>query len=174
MSPYDLAARLIDRFGKLLGLDGLALEGGSHSCALEFDGTLIVNFEFHEASSQIVLTNFPADLPGAVAEPVLRMLMAANFTDYLEGGITLGLVPQTQQVVLMQARSINELDDASFEKMVEAFVNRAEQWKQRLQEASSGIASDAVHQAPTRSTPGSTPAMPTLEARPMDGAHIFG
>jgi Tir chaperone protein (CesT) family len=167
MSPYDLASRLIDRFGKTLGLDGLTLEGGTHSCALEFDGTLVVNFEFHEDTGQMILTSFPADVPAASAEPVLRLLMAANYTEYLDGGITLGLVPQTQQLALIQARSLTELDDASFERLVEAFVNKTEQWKLRLQDALNGPG--AAVPAITASDP-----LPPAPPRLTDGAHIFG
>lgn len=170
MSTYDLAARLIERFGKLLGLEGLALEGGSHSCALEFDGSLVVNFDFHEASGQMILTNFVADLPDGPAEPVLRTLMAANYSEYLEGGITLGLVPQTQQVVLVQARSVIELDDATFEKMVETFVNKAEQWKLRLAD----LDGTRTNGSPGQPHPSDTSALPPMLARPTDGAHIFG
>ena len=167
MSPYDIAARLIERFGKLLGLESLALEGGSHSCALEFDGSLVVNFEFHEPTSQMILTSFLANLPEEASEPVLRLLLASNYAEYLDGGITLGLVPQTQQVALMQARSITELDDASFEKWVEAFVNKVEQWTLRLSQV---LDKQDGNLAAQKASDNPVPQ----PARPTDGAHIFG
>ncbi len=183
MNPYDLAQRLIDRFGKLLGLQALSLEGGTHSCALEFDGHLAVTFEFHEASAQMVMTSLlgvlpdPAQKPGA-SEPLLAGLMAANFVDYLNGGSFFSLEPQSRQVALMQSRSVTELDDASFERLVEAFVNKAELWKQQIEQVLSGKAPEGLllpgQGAGQGADAGTDGAAAARFARPADGAHIYG
>ena len=177
MNPYDLAQRLIDRFGKLLGLQTLSLEGGTHSCALEFDGHLAVTFEFHEASTQIVLTSLlavlpdPADKP-ASQEPLMRTLMAANFVDYLGSGSFFSLEPQSRSVALMQSRSVTELDDDSFERLVEAFVNKAELWKRQIEQVLAGASPEGLlpGHAAGEDTTGSAPAS---SAR-LDGAHLYG
>ena len=173
MHSHDLALRLIERFGKTLGLEGLTLEGGTHSCALEFDSNLVVNFEFHEASEQMVITSLLASLPEDGAEPLLRLLMEANATDYLQANGLFSVEPQSQGVMLMHARPIAELDDATFERQVEAFVNKVEMWKQRVAQiledpAAPGGAIDAAasHELAAAPTRGSE--------RPYDGAHIFG
>ena len=172
MHSHDLALRLIERFGKTLGLEGLTLEGGTHSCALEFDGSLVVNFEFHEASEQMVMTSLLAALPEDGAEPLLRLLMEANATDYLQASGLFSVEPQSQGVMLMHAKPVAELDDATFERQVEAFVNKVEMWKQRVAQildpaapvgAIDAAASHAGAAAPTRGP-----------ERPYDGAHIFG
>lgn len=170
MSLYDQAAKLIDRFGRALGLEGLRLEGGTHSCALEFDGTVVVTFEFHEASGQMILTSLLPELPAAADEPLLRALMNANYMDFATVGITLGLVPQSQRIAFMQARSLTELDDAAFERMVEAFVNHVEQWGLRLQD---------THKPQGTSPDGQRSAIdaashPTGEPRSGDGLPLFG
>lgn len=181
MNPYDLAQRLIDRFGKLLGLQALTLEGGTHSCALEFDGHIAVTFEFHEPSAQMVLTSLlavlpdpadPAGLP-APSEPVLRLLMETNFVDYLNGGSFFSVEPQSRSVALMQSRSVTELDDSSFERLVEAFVNKAEFWKQQIDQVLAGAPPPALVPAQA-GTVSATQDAPLQAARPADGAHIYG
>lgn len=174
MNNYDLALRLIDRFGKLLGLEGLTLQGGTHSCALEFDGAIVVTFEFSEASSHMVLTTFLFEVPAAGAEPVLRLLMEANCGEYLEDGTSLGLEPQSQQVVLMQSRSVTELDDASFESLVEAFVNKAERWKSRMDDLSKTGSAEVSALAPPEASQVVSLGHPGMDPRRADGAHIFG
>jgi hypothetical protein len=173
MHSHDLALRLIERFGKTLGLEGLTLEGGTHSCALEFDGSLIVNFEFHEPSEQMVITSLLAPLPEDDAEPLLRLLMQANATDYLQANGLFSLEPQSQGVMLMHAKPVAELDDATFERQVEAFVNKLEVWKQRiaqlLEDPSATVA--AMDAAASNDI---TTAPPRGPERPYDGAHIFG
>ncbi len=167
MNPYDLALRLIERFGKALGLEGLTLEGGTHSCALEFDGSLVVTFEFHEPTAQMVLTSALSVLPDRDAEPLLRQLMEANAADYLQGNGLFSLEPQSRSLILMQAKPVADLDDATFERMVEAFVNKVEMWKQRIDLPAGGPS----EQAPAAPDAGSAPRLPE---RPYDGAHIFG
>lgn len=182
MNPYDLAQQLIARLGKLLGVQALALEGGTHSCALEFDGHLVVTFEFHEASGQLALTSLLATLPDPAQHQgpggsLVQALMAANFVDYLNSGSFFGLEPQSRQIALMQSRSVTELDDAIFERLVETFVNKAELAKRQIEQVLNGAAPEGLlipqpqgHAMSTGTPGGGTPAV----GRPMDGAHIYG
>ncbi len=173
MNTYDLAQRLIERFGKTLGLEALALEGGTHSCALEFDGSLVVTFEFHEPSAQLVLSSVLAPLPQDRAEPLLRALMEANAIDYLNGQGLFSLEPQTQSLILMQAKPVADLDDATFERLVEAFVNKVELWTQRVDQIRSGEAVPSL--VPGSVSPdGAAQTSESIPQRPYDGAHIFG
>lgn len=182
MNPYELALRLIERLGKLLGVQALALEGGTHSCALEFDGRLVVTFEFHEKSGQMVLTTLlatlpdPAQRPGS-GEPLLQALMAANFVDYLNTGSFFCLEPQSRQIALMQSRGVTELDDASFERLVEAFVNKAELAQRQIEDVLNGVTPEGMLVAPPQGlSAAADPSGNTVPAvpRPMDGAHIYG
>jgi hypothetical protein len=178
MNPYELAQRLIARFGKLLGLQALTLAGGTHSCALEFDGHITVTFEFHEPSSQMVLTSLlatPSDAsetPGAGAT-ALRLLMEANFVDYLHSGSLFGIEPQSGKITLVQCRSVTELDDAAFESLVEAFVNKAEVWKKQIEQVLRGVPLQSLLPADPRATE-ATGETSASAARPLDGAHIYG
>lgn len=159
MHTQDLALRLIANLGKLLGLNGLTLQGGTHNCALEFDGNVTVTFEYHQPTEQMLLTAVLATLPAQDGEALLRELMAGNLSEFLQTGASLGFDKNSQSLILLQGRPVQELDDATFEKLVERFIDRAEAWKQRIE----SFDADA---------PAATSA--SFEQRLPDGARIFG
>jgi len=162
MDKRNLAQKLITNFGAMLTLPELTLDEKSNSCVLLFDGDIVLNIEFDEASGQVILSVYLDELPPLQAESMLRELMVANLYWHRTDGATLGLEEATNGVILAQSRTVTELDDGSFEKMVETFVNQAERWKKRIAAAKAG--------APAESS------MPVGAAyvSPMEGPHIFG
>ena len=159
MHHHDLALRLIANFGKLLGLEGLTLQGGTHNCALEFDGNVTVTFEYHEPSGRMLLTAVVAALPPQGGESLMRELLSANLAEYLQGGLSLGMDSSSRSIVLVQGRGILELDDSTFETLVENFVNKAEAWQKHIGSWSAESSSQAQ----------------AAEVKPpSDGAVIFG
>lgn len=165
MDKRHLADKLIANFGTLLTLPDLKLDDKTSSCVLLFDGDIVLNIEFDETSGQMILSVYLDEIPAENAEPVLRELMVANLYWHRTDGATLGLEEATGGIILAQARSVGELDDASFEKFVETFVNQSERWKKRLAAARTGQP-EADAQRPT-SGPGAFP-------QAHDGPHIFG
>ena len=165
MDKRQLADKLIANFGNLLTLPALKLDDKTSSCVLLFDGDIVLNIEFDEASGQMILSVYLDELPGDNAESVLRELMVANLYWHRTDGATLGLEEATGGIIMAQARNVGELDDASFEKFVETFVNQSERWKKRLAAARSGQAVNDAGAPGMR--PGSFPP-------PHDGPHIFG
>ena len=165
MDKRQLADKLISNFGNLLTLPALKLDDKTSSCVLLFDGDIVLNIEFDEASGQMILSVYLDELPGDNAESVLRELMVANLYWHRTDGATLGLEEATGGIIMAQARNVGELDDASFEKFVETFVNQSERWKKRLAAARSGLAVNDTGAPGMR--PGSFPP-------PHDGPHIFG
>jgi hypothetical protein len=162
MDKRNLAQKLITNFGAMLSLPELTLDEKSNSCVLLFDGDIVLNIEFDDGSGQLILSVYLDELPPGQPEALLRELMVANLYWHRTDGATLGLEDATNGVILAQARTVNELDDASFEKMVETFVNQAERWKKRIAAAKAGAPADHV--------------MPVASAyaSPMEGPHIFG
>ncbi|TFZ03249.1 type III secretion system chaperone [Ramlibacter rhizophilus] len=139
MDKRQLAEKLISKFGTLLTLPELRLDDHSNSCVLLFDGDIVLNIEFDEPTGQLILSTYLDELPVDSPEAILRELMVANLYWHRTDGATLGLEDATNGVILAQARMVTELDDASFEKMVETFVNQAERWKKRLGEAKTSV-----------------------------------
>lgn len=162
MDKRNLAQKLITNFGAMLTLPELTLDEKSNSCVLLFDGDIVLNIEFDDTSAQIILSVYLDELPHLNPDPLLRELMVANLYWHRTDGATLGLEDATNGVILAQARTVTELDDGSFEKMVEAFVNQAERWKKRIAAAKAGAPAET--------------AMPVgaAYASPMEGPHIFG
>ena len=135
MDKRNLALKLIANFGTLLTLPELTLDEHSNSCVLLFDGDIVLNIEFDPATSHLILSAYLSELPQDAPETLLRELMIANLYWHRTDGATLGLEDATNGVILAQSRAVTELDDPSFEKLVEAFVNQAERWKKHLAEA---------------------------------------
>lgn len=161
MDKRQLADKLIANFGKVLTLPDLKLDDKSNSCVLLFDGDIVLNIEFDDATAQLILSVYLDQLPEVKAETLLRELMVANLYWHRTDGATLGLEEATQGLILAQARSVADLDDASFEKLVETFVNQSERWKKR-------IAAFKDSSEPDK-------ALPSLGLMPhRDGAQIFG
>lgn len=155
MDKRSLALKLIANFGTLLTLPELTLDDNSNSCVLLFDGDIVLNIEFDEPTGHLILSAYLDELPADGAESLLRELMIANLYWHRTDGATLGLEDATNGVILAQTRSVAELDDPSFEKLVEAFVNQAERWKKRLAEgpADTTVGKEMAH-APASSAEG--------------------
>lgn len=161
MDKRQLADKLIANFGKVLTLPDLKLDDKSNSCVLLFDGDIVLNIEFDDASAQLILSVYLDQLPEVKAETILRELMVANLYWHRTDGATLGLEEATQGLILAQARSVTDLDDPGFEKLVETFVNQSERWKKRIAAFKEG---DSL-----------APALPAMDLMPhRDGAQIFG
>lgn len=161
MDKRQLADKLIANFGKVLTLPDLKLDDKSNSCVLLFDGDIVLNIEFDDATAQLILSVYLDQLPEQKAEALLRELMVANLYWHRTDGATLGLEEATQGLILAQARSVTDLDDPSFEKLVETFVNQSERWKKRITAFKDSGSPEAV-----------LPAMDLMPHR--DGAQIFG
>ena len=160
MDKRTLASKLIANFGTLLTLPELTLDEHSNSCVLLFDGDIVLNIEFDGETGNLILSAYLNELPLEAPEPLLRELMIAMLYWHRTDGATLGHEDATNGVILAQARAVTELDDASFEKMVEAFVNQAERWKKHIADA--------------RNAPTATPMQMSATPSHSDGPRIFG
>jgi hypothetical protein len=167
MDKRDLAVKLVANFGSMLTLPELTLDEKSNSCVLLFDGDIVLNIEFDETSGQLILSVYLDELPQHGGEPLLRELMVANLYWHRTDGATLGLEDATNGVILAQARAVTELDDSSFEKMVETFVNQAERWKKHIAATKTGAGASVPEMA-------HAPASVNHLSRTADTARIFG
>ena len=163
MSNRALAEKLIANFGTLLTLPELKLDDVSNSCVLLFDGDIVLNIEYDDPTSQLILSSYLDELPAEGGEAVLRELMVANLYWHRTDGATLGLEDATNGIILAQSRSVTELDDATFEKLVETFVNQTERWKGKLAASKRGEVDASAAAAPA----GLAQGLPS-------GARIFG
>ncbi len=164
MSNRALAEKLITNFGTLLTLPELKLDDVSNSCVLLFDGDIVLNIEYDDTTSQVILSSYLDELPAEGSEAVLRELMIANLYWHRTDGATLGLEDATNGIILAQSRSVTELDDATFEKLVETFVNQTERWKGKLAAGKHG----------NEATTGASDGVAVMPQGLPSGARIFG
>ena len=134
MDKRALADQAVAEFGNLLTVEGLCLGAEDNSCVLVFDGDLLLNIEFDEASERLVFSLFLDELPRDRAERLLREMMGANLYWHRTAGATLCLEENTGGVMLVYASSVLELDNGAFENIVENLLDQAESWRKRITE----------------------------------------
>lgn len=134
MDKRMLANQLVADFGKMLTLPQLLLDEKTNSCVLVFDGELVLNIEYDPEGERLVFSVFLDVLPQDGAEPLLRELMGGNLYWHRTRGATLCLEEGTNGIILIYARSVTELDEQSFETLVENFLVQAEKWRARINE----------------------------------------
>lgn len=150
MDKRALASQLLANLGATLTVGPLALDEATQSCVLVFDGDLILNIEYDDTQSRLVLSCYLEELPRSGAEPLLRELLAANLYWHRTQGATLGLEEGTGGVILTYGHGVSELDGPGFEAAVENFMNQAERWRRRIADAAtSEPGSDLPHPAPS-------------------------
>jgi hypothetical protein len=141
MDKRLLADQAVAEFGNLLTVEGLHLGAEDNSCVLVFDGDLLLNIEYDDASERLVFSLYLDELPRDNAEPLLREMMGANLYWHRTRGATLCLEENTGGVMLIYASSVLELDNGAFENIVENLLDQAEAWRKRITEhAQSGPA----------------------------------
>lgn len=141
MDHRFLANQLLAAFGKTLTLEGLAL-GEDDTCVLLFDDDLALTIELDEPGARFVFSIYLDRLPAEGAEPLLRELLAANLYWLGTEGATVGLQASTASLMLMHASAVASLDDASFERLLDALLKTAERLRARIAAHRAGRASN--------------------------------
>lgn len=134
MDKRAMADQAVAQFGNLLTVEGLRLGAEDNSCVLVFDGDLLLNIEFDEASERLVFSIYLDELPRDNAAPLLRELLGANLYWHRTRGATLCLEENTDGLLLVHASSVLELDNGAFETLVENLLDQAEYWRRRVTE----------------------------------------
>jgi hypothetical protein len=161
MNHRLIAEQLIAALGKTLNLPELKLDDVTNSCVLLFDQDIVLNIEFDEGGAQMVISSYLDEVTADEPERLLREVAVANLYWHRTGGATIGLEDVTNGLILADRRPLATLDDSSFEKWIEAFVNQTEHWKKRIPDIKAGVAEPEA----------------TAPAHPMagqDGAAIYG
>ena len=125
------AQAVLTEFAWTVGLDDLAFDADGH-CVLGIDA-VIVNLERDEEGGMVVLYSV-IGRPGGDATAVHRALLRAQYLGVETRGMTFGLRPEDDAVVLSRALDLATLDVASFQAALQAFVDMAEAWTARLPE----------------------------------------
>ncbi len=120
-------SELLNNFGSRNGIEDLAPEKGY--CCLMFDD-IVVNIE--ENNGNIFFYTPVGELPPEGGEEIYKALAKANFFFMGTQGATLSADPDSGMILLAYMTPACALDDTSFDKTVENFVNVAEEWSGKI------------------------------------------
>lgn len=128
-------AQCLNDLGLTMGLSDLVFN--DEGCArLVFDGKIGVNFESDAETGQLFAYATLGPLPAQGREALYLSLLEANLLSATEHfGATLAVDSLNNEVVLCRHLMTDELSSQSFNQIIEHFVNCAEQWRYRLENA---------------------------------------
>jgi hypothetical protein len=116
---------LLKQFGMTTGVPGLATEDNG-VCVLVFDRRTRLYLLVDHTTETLVVWSTIAALPADKAEPTLRALMQANLFWTGTQGATLGLMPDSDNVVLAIRRPVDGVDGEGLRDLIELMVERVE------------------------------------------------
>lgn len=139
------AQQLVEQFAARMGVAGLALD--AHGCAaLESQQGVTVNLEHDAAQDLLHLYSHLGADPARDRETLYAAMLDANLFGQGTGGATLARDPQDRMLVLCQTVAPASLTGETFESLVLAFMDNAQQWRERLSET--GTQDTAAAEAP--------------------------
>jgi hypothetical protein len=116
---------LLKQFGTAAGIPGLATEENG-VCVLVFDGRTTLYLVVDPRNEHLVMWSTIAALPASKPEAALRALMHANLFWTSTEGATLGLMPDSDDVVLAIRRPVGGVDVEALRNLIELMVGRIE------------------------------------------------
>jgi hypothetical protein len=135
---------LLKAFGTATGAAGLATEE-SGVCILVFDKRTWINLLADTATDHLVVWSTLGALPAQGAETTLRALMRANLFWNGTRGATLGLMPESDNVVLAIRRPMDETDVEVLRDLIELMVEQAEAFTAMLAGEASPVQGSIEH-----------------------------
>jgi hypothetical protein len=141
---------LLRDLGKLVGLGELGLDADGR-CRLLIDGRLEIEISTGEGDDRLILAALVGELKADAPPELYATLLDANFFWRGTNGATLGVERESRTVVLLETLPLAGLDIGRLEGRLQAFVNSAEAWVERLADAPAGdgiVAGDAASRPP--------------------------
>ena len=128
----DEIAALLAAYGELLEVGPLAL-GPDGTTVLAFGDGLEVSIGAAEGGSALILAMALGSLPAERSPDLLVELLDANYLWQGTAGATLGVSADTGLLALCRHLGVAGLDAEGLETVIDAMVECAEDWQERLQ-----------------------------------------
>ena len=125
---------ILMEFGTRTGLGALN-RNRDGICRLVFDGGLVVDLEAKDGDADVSITAAVGPLGDDVGAAVLRDFLAANMMITENGGAALGLDLARDELVLCRQLPAADLNYATFERTLDAFLKHLERCRAHLAEA---------------------------------------
>ncbi|MDR0646919.1 MAG: type III secretion system chaperone [Puniceicoccales bacterium] len=123
---------LLKRIGEGLSLPDLCLDENNH-CILLFDEKIVLNIDFDEEGSKLVIYAYVGEIPLDCRETVFEKALEGNFFWNETDGGTLGIDKQSQSLVLAKAFDWPLKHIEGFEDELATFVEVIEKWISRIE-----------------------------------------
>ena len=122
---------LMSAFAEKLGIDGLEVKDGV--CSLTIDD---IPMEFTESPDGLAVVGAAVigDPPPEKREAFYEMILEANTRLYGTQGIALGKSPDTGEIILLGGLPFKGLEIAEFCKDLDAFITKAEEWRETVED----------------------------------------
>ena len=117
---------LMAALGEKLDIENLALDEDGY-CCLGFDD-VVVNIEYEEDRDEFLLFAKVADTPADISPRYVEEVLDLSYGGMLTTGGSLGLDRSAGALMFADRVALRGLDDEAFEKTIESFVDRAENW----------------------------------------------
>jgi hypothetical protein len=123
---------LLKRIGEGLSLPDLCLDENNH-CILLFDEKIVLNIDFDEEGSKLVIYAYVGEIPLDCREIIFEKALEGNFFWNETDGGTLGIDKQSQSLVLAKAFEWPLKNIEIFEDELATFVEVIEKWISRIE-----------------------------------------
>lgn len=127
MKSKEKLQLLLDELGKTIGLEELVLDEDEF-CTLVFDDRIVVNFNYHEPSSSLLLVSALGDVQPSERESIYERMLEANFTWGSTQGLLLSLDKENKVATLICRENLTDMAQPKFEEVLQQFVNASEYW----------------------------------------------
>lgn len=133
MSHRELCSAALAAYGRSIEIDDLAFDGQG-LCVLAFDHKVTVNLAIDPRLGGLVLFSVLGEIGVAPAPDLFKTMLRGNFMWRVTEGATLAMDPEQDAATLMQCLPSSGLNVDTLSASLNAFVNTAYQWTQRLTE----------------------------------------
>ncbi|MBR4190592.1 MAG: type III secretion system chaperone [Kiritimatiellae bacterium] len=122
--------QLMSAFAETLGIEGIEVKDGT--CSMTIDD---IPMEFTESPDGLAVVGAAAIgmPPPEKPDAFNRMLLEANTQLYGTQGIALGISPDSGEIILLGGLPFQGLEMKEFCKALDEFVNKAEEWRETLE-----------------------------------------
>ena len=121
---------LMSAFAEQLGIEGIEVKDGI--CSMTIDD---IPMEFTESPDGLAVVGVAVvgEPPPDKREAFYEMLLEATTQLYGTQGIALGKLPDTGEIALIGGLPFKDLEIKEFCKLLDAFVSKAEEWREVLE-----------------------------------------
>ena len=148
------APSLLAELGTSMGLEGFQLD--ANGCVqLVFDDSVEVNFEYDEADSRLQIYSSMGNVPAEGKAEVFEMLLKANLFGIESGGSVFSIDPIAGELILFRTVQGDEMDGATFQKLIVDFVDTVETWAPKVSQSHVSSGAEGQDGSPEDGVPAS-------------------